>query len=189
VPVFVGVPSTAEPPIWPDDADLAGDGTLTRRSTRSNRFGQTTAYRRTPSTSACSGLPRTTSTTYSPTTGSATAGQTARRCWTTSVRSASTRRRYRCQVARTTSPLASAIAISTAPGAAAIRGLYASPGHRKDLMGPYTHRHRLCRTGRRRNLAPVHHVRHRTLARHGELCRLLTVVRLVQQPATTPNRR
>jgi hypothetical protein len=29
--------------------------------------------------------------------------------------------------------------ISTAPGAAAIRGLFASPGHRLDLLGSYTH--------------------------------------------------
>jgi uncharacterized protein YkwD len=139
VPVFVGVPFKAEAPNWPDEADLADDGPVSRALEALQRVRQAhglAAY-----------------------VVDARLGQVAQdhvddmlahnwicHCWADGSGLLDHVRAAGVNPAQVPVPghpnqftLGVGNGISTAPGAAAIRGLFASPGHRSDLLGAYTH--------------------------------------------------
>jgi uncharacterized protein YkwD len=139
VPIFVGVPYQAEGPIWPDEADLTDDGPTARAL---EAIQQLRATHNLPLFAIDPRLQKVAQDHVA----DMVAGNWVCHCFgdhssilehvqATGVDPAhipvpNAPNRYTLGVGN---------AIATIPGAAAIKGLFNSPGHRTDLMGPYTH--------------------------------------------------
>jgi uncharacterized protein YkwD len=139
VPLFVGVPFEPEPPIWPDEADLADDGPTARALEAIQQLRQ--SHNLAP---------------YAPDPRLERAAQDhvadmlAHRwvchCFGDGSNIEAHVRAAGIEPALFPVPnvpnrftVGVGNAIATIPGAAAVRGLFASPGHRTDLLANYTH--------------------------------------------------
>jgi len=139
VPVFVGVPYQAEAPIWPDAADLAGDGPVSRA------LGALQQLRQTHGLAPYAVDDRLTQVAQDHV-DDMLAHNWICHCWADGSTLLDHIRAAGVDPAQIPVPghpneytLGFGNGISTEPGTAAIRGLFASPGHRRDLLGAYTH--------------------------------------------------
>jgi uncharacterized protein YkwD len=139
VPVFVGVPYQSDGPIWPDDADLSGDGPVdrAREALAEVRSGYgLEAYVSDPRLDQVA----------QDHVDDMVANHWVCHCWAdgsgvldhvlgaglspASIPVPGQRNLFKVGVAN---------AISSRPGASGIRALLSSPSHRQGLLGPYTH--------------------------------------------------
>jgi uncharacterized protein YkwD len=139
VPVYVGVPYQAEAPVWADDADLAGNGPVSRA------LDALQQVRRAHGLAPYALDPRLDQVAQDHV-DDMVAHNWICHCWADGSTLLDHLRAAGIEPARIPLPgqpnqytLGVGNGISTAPGAAAITGLFASPGHRLDLLGAYTH--------------------------------------------------
>jgi uncharacterized protein YkwD len=139
VPVFVGVPYQPEPPIWPDQADVAEDGPVSRALDALQQVRQShglAPYAVDPRLEQVA----------QDHVDDMLANNWICHCWADGSSVLDHVRAAGIDPPPIPVPghpnqftLGVGNGIATAPGAAAIRGLFASPGHRLDLLGTYTH--------------------------------------------------
>jgi uncharacterized protein YkwD len=139
VPLFVGVAYQPEPPIWPDDADVSGDGPVSRALDALQQVRQTHGLQP-------YGIDQRLQKVAQDHVDDMLAANWFCHCWADGSSVLDHVRAAGIEPAHIPVPghpnqytFGVGNAIAGAPGAAAIRGLFASPGHRRDLLGSYTH--------------------------------------------------